>query len=809
MLKSYLKIAWRSLWHNKGTSFLNIGGLAIAMAASILILLWVQNEVRYDNYHKDVERINLLVQYSAEREAYMTEAPFPAYAAIQEAVPEIELLAMAKPSQWSGNTFEVNGNRFLEKNALFVDSNWFKMFTYKVIKGNLGDFVNNANKIVIGQSKAKKYFGSLPVLEQTVYVDSIPYTIAAVVEDVPANSSIQQDVLIPNTALLRNEGDRMSLETWGNYSQLLFVKLSANAQAHQAEEKITKVFMENQKWDKNSTIKSQLVPLMDLHFKRALGNNFIQYGNPQSVRIFTLLAVLLLITAAINFVNLSIARISLRMKEIGVRKVVGAAKRQLFAQVMVETILSIALALGFALLLAVLVLPYFNSFTEKHFMINLFDGPIALLLLIVFVLVLLLTGPYPAAVLAMLKPIGLLKNSKLAGISRQGFRKVLVVGQLTLAIVMLVGIMTIHRQFSFIQQQVAGYQKEQVFRIIAPSPNQNINGRDQDAIDRYTNTLNVFKSSLLSSSAIQSVSRVNGVSMIDDKDAGPSRIVWAGYPETEEKPDAVHLWVDEDYAQTANLILQSGRWFDAENVSDKNNIILNETAVKAFGLKEPVVGTMFSGGMNGRNGVVTGVVKDFHHKSLHEKIDPVVISIDPSIASVYFVKAHAGSVKKALEDVQAIWEARYPDRPFEYTFLDEEFDQLYKDDRRALSFSIIFGSLSILISCLGLLGMIMVATQQRTKEIGIRKVLGASVSGIVALLSKDFVKLVLIAVLIASPVAWWTMNRWLADFAYRIDVEWWMFGIAGALAVAIALLTISFQTIKAAVTNPVDSLRDE
>jgi len=805
VLKNYFKIAWRTLWHSRGTSFLNIGGLAIAMVGAILILLWVQNELRYDNYHKDAERIHLLVHHHTERDAYLSETPFPAYAAIQEAVPEVEMLAMGQPSKWSRIIFEVNGNRFLEKNAIYVDSNWTKMFSYKVLKGNLRDFTSNANKIIISQSKAKKYFGDFPSLDQAFYIDSIPYTVAAIVEDIPANSSFQQDVLIPNTALFKNDRNSSELEYWGFYSQLLFVKLSANTLAPQAEEKITKVFMVNR--DQDSTMKSRLVPIQDLHFKQELAGNFIKHGNPQSVRIFTLLAVLLLITASINFVNLSIARISLRMKEIGIRKIVGAAKRQLFAQVMVETILSIVLAILIALLLAVLALPYFNAFTEKHFVLNLFDGPIVLLLLAVFILVLLLTGPYPAFVLARLKPIGLLKDSKLTGLNRQGFRKILVVGQLTLAVVMLVGIMTIHRQFAFIQQQIVGYQKEQVFKTITPSPNYVIRANNQESINRYTRSLNSFKSSLLTSSAIQSVSRVNGVSMIDDKGAGQMQVDWEGYPESEEKPDMVNLWVDEDYEQLANLTINSGRWFDKHNVSDKRNIILNETAVKAFGLKRPVVGTKFSSG--GESGEIIGVVKDFHHKSLHEKIDPVIISIDPFMGSMFIIKAHAGSVKKALEDVQAIWESRYPDHPFEYIFLDEEFDQLYKDDQRALSFSIVFGGLSILIACLGLLGMVMVSAQQRTKEIGIRKVLGSSVPSIIALLSKDFIKLVLIAIVIASPIAWWAMNKWLEDFAYRIEIQWWMFAFAGILAVVIALLTVSFQAVKAAVANPVDSLRDE
>src|SRR5699024_1049501 len=358
------------------------------------------------NYHKDSERINLLTQYHEEGDEFLSETPFPAYAAIQESIPEVEMLAMGQPSLWMGGVFEVNGHRFSEKNAMFVDTNWTKMFTYKVLKGSLADFNASANKVIITKSKSQKYFGDLPPLEQTLYIDSIPYTVAAVVEDIPANSSIQQDVLIPNRTLLGNKTKADRLKHWGFYSQLLFVKFAKHTNDQQIAEKVDKIFLKNQEWNKEAGIKTRFVPLLDLHFKQELAGDFIKHGNPTSVRIFTLLAILLLITASINFVNLSIARISLRMKEMGVRKVVGAGKGQLFTQVMVETTLSIVLAIGIALLLTILALPYFNNFTGKHFVINLFDGPIALLLLSVFIFVLVLTGPYPAWVLARLNPIG-------------------------------------------------------------------------------------------------------------------------------------------------------------------------------------------------------------------------------------------------------------------------------------------------------------------------------------------------------------------------------------------------------------------
>lgn len=803
MVKNYFKIAWRYLGKNKVTAMLNIGGMAIAISAAILILLWVQNETRYDNYHSDVDRIYLLTEYHAERTQYGSEfSPYPATATIYESVPGIEMSTVAQPSLYSNSVFVVNGKKFTERNALYVDSNWVKMFHYEAVEGRIENFLYADNRILISQSKAKKYFGNLPPLEQTVLIDSVPYTVAAVIRDIPANSSFQQDILISNKVITNSKAYESH---WGRYSQWLFVKLSPEVSVERTAEKITRIFADNQPWRSNDGMENRLISLKELHYAKELSSQSIPHGNPQNIRIFSLLAALILIAACINFVNISVARLGVRIKEVGIRKIMGAAKKQLFVQVMVETTLSILMAIGFAVLLSALALPFFNTFTERQFTLGIGDGIVSLVIIGIFIFVLLLTGIYPAFLVATLKPIGLLRKRSLLGTSQLGLRKVLVVVQFTLAVFMIIGIVVIQRQFGFMQQQVAGYQKEQVFRIITPPPKDNslYNG------EAIAHALQSLKNDLLASSNITHVSRVNGVSMIDDGDAAPVPISWRGYPSKEENPDLVNIWVDEDYMGLANLKLKAGRWFDRHHISDKNNIVLNESAVKEFGLKEPVIGTVYSGGIPTDGGIIIGVVEDFHHKSLREKIDPVVISMDPFMGGMYLVKARAGNIGQALADTEAIWTKRFPEQPFEYVFLDEEFNRLYKEDRKALTFALIFGSLSILIACLGLLGIVICSVQQRIKEIGIRKVLGASVSGIVVMLSKDFVKLVLIAIVISSPIAWWAMNTWLEDFAYRIHIAWWMFALAGLLTVFLALFTVGGQAIRSALANPVDSLRDE
>jgi putative ABC transport system permease protein len=812
MFKNYFKIAWRYLWQTKGSTMIHVGGLSIAMAAAILILLWSQNELRYDNHHADAERIYLRTDYDTARADYHFGgiSPYPAFDAIQEKIPEVEQMAMAG-TYTRRMVFEINGHRFKESNALIVDSNWVNMFDYKLLQGSSDHFLSNPRSVILTRSKAAMYFGDLPPLQQILYIDSVAYSIAAIIEDIPANSSFQQDVLISNSIYNeRREENEGSIKFWGSYSQLLFIKLHTGASVEEAEKKISKIFSDNQPWMESMT--SRLVPLRDLHFEVGLLDQVIAHGNFRNLWVFSILAILLLAVASVNFVNLSIARIGTRIKEIGIRKIVGASKYHLFVQVMVETFLSITMATGITLLLVLLILPEFNAFTERNLVLNLMDHQIILLILGVVALVLILTGLYPALVLTTLKPIGLLKNQVLTGISRQRFRKALVTGQLVFTVVMLVGIVTIHYQFAFIQQQTENNQKDQVFRLHVPIP-VGFASNDEEAKYSHRTRVNSIKTSLLASSAIQSVSQVNGASIVDDKRKQPVNISWSGYPEPQEPIDAVMIWADEDYAELANLTLVSGRWFETENIADNFNLIINETAVKIFGLQEPVVGTSFSTISyrtgSEQKGSIIGVVKDYHHKSLHEKIDPIVFTLDPFGAPSYLVKANAGSMPQALDHAKEIWLGFTPGQPFEYTFLDEEFDRLYKDDRKALMLSVTFGGLSILLSCLGLLGMITVSVQQRTKEIGIRKVMGASITGIVTLLSKDFLKLVMIGFVIAIPIAWYAMDRWLEDFAYRIDIEWWMFALAGLTAVLIALLTVSFQSVKAALMNPVESLRSE
>lgn len=814
MLKNYFKIAFRYFLQTKISSAIHIGGLSVAMAAAVLILLWSQNELRFDNYYPDADRIYLRADYDTIKAEYVFSgiSPYPTLEAIQEKVPEIEQMAMAGYSL-GRKILEINGHQFKETNALIVGEDWVHMFDYKVHRGSLDYFFNNPRSVILTRTKAAKYFGDSPPLEQTLYIDSVAYDVAAIIEDIPANSSFQQDILISNSLYDERPADAGDKKSWGMYSQILFLKLFEGASVKEAEEKIDEIIKSNRPpWMADSPRRTRLIALTDLHFETGLLDQVIPHGNTLNLWIFSILAILLLAVASVNFVNLSIARIGSRIKEIGIRKIVGASKYHLFIQVMVETFLSILLAAVLTLVLVFLILPEFNAFAERNLVLNLMNPHVLLLIFGVVALVFIMTSLYPAMVLATLKPIGLLKNQVLAGVSRHGFRKVLVTGQLVFTVVLLVGIATIYYQFAFIQQQTESYQKEQVFRLHVPLPLGFGHG-DVEAKERHRSRVNSIKTRLLANSAIQVVSQVNGASIVDDKWKQPVDISWSAYPKSEEATEAVIIWTDEDYAELANLTLISGRWFERENIADVNNLIINETAAKIFELREPVVGTTFSAYSHRtgseETGSIVGVVKDYHHKSLHEKIDPIVFSLDPFGAPSYLVKVNPGNATQALDHAKNVWNEFTPEHPFGYTFLDEEFDRLYKDDRRALTLSVAFGGLSILLSSLGLLGMITVLVQQRTKEIGIRKVMGANVTVIWALLSKDFVKLSLIAFVIATPIAWYVMNLWLENFAYRISMHWWIFAGAAVITLLIAFLTVSSQALKAALKNPVESLRTE
>jgi len=806
MLKHHLKTAWRGIFKNKTYQFINIGGLAVSMSVVMLIMYWIKSEATFDEYHKDAAQLYLLSEFDESEGTLAESSPYAAYQTLRAEVPEIALAAAASRGYFP--IVAVGSDRFYEHNALYVDSNWTQLFDYTLQEGTFDIFKQHANQIAISHTKARQYFGNRSALGQTIRIDSTEVTVGAVFADIPSNSSFRQDVLIPQHILFRSSYFHQD-GSWSDRSSWVVLKLASRANPASAAKKITAIYRANHAYYEGKLAHQELVPVTDLHLHKGFGYSDLPKGNTNTIRVFALLGGLLLLTACVNFVNLSISRASLRTKEVGVRKVAGASKRQLFSQTMAENIVAIAISMVLTITMVILFLPLFNTQFETHLSFSLFDVHTVIMMLLIFLIVLALTGVYPALLISNISPLQLFRGRGAFRIGHVTLRNSLLVGQLVLAIGMIISVLVIQMQFRFVQQQASGYQMDQVFRFAAAMPDNMLQGGQFEQIEAFRQDLQTLKSELLSSSAIKSVTRVNGVSLIDNPAPMNLGYTWGGYPPVDQPQQAVQLSIDHDYLSLANLHMQEGRWFDRANPSDKNNIVINETAVKTFGLKEPVVGTNFDQ-QGFRQGTVVGVVKDFHHASLHIPIQPVVLELDQNgMGLVFLVEVQAGRVKDALNAVAGVWKQYYPNKPFEYQFVDEEFDNLYKEDRKVFIVLLTFTSLSLLLSSLGILSMALFSAQQRVSEIGIRKVLGATVANMVTLLSLNFVKLALVAFVVASPIALWAVKRWLENFAYRINIPWWAFAVAGLAGIVLVLLSASWQAIRAATTNPVKSLRDE
>ena len=549
------------------------------------------------------------------------------------------------------------------------------------------------------------------------------------------------------------------------------------------------------------TLQVGLTTLSSMHFDEGLkGNIQLQAGDKNTVYIFSILGILLLVVACINYVNLTTARAGKRSKEVSIKKIIGADRKSLFLQFLLESAVTGIIALLITLLLVKLALPAFNQFTEKNFSFSPFSAELWKVAGGTLLVAVLLTGIYPAVLLSSFKPLNMLRGVNILKVKNTSLRKVLVTSQFTIAIVLIISTIAILRQLSYMHNNNEGYNRSQIFSVSMPSSW----SRTHPDADKNS-FLNTLKNELKNQSTIEKVTVANDAIQNLKMSMGGG-IDWTG-----RQPNDNRLFtpmsVDNDFNKLFKLELKEGSWFPQGQVPDKKSYILNETAVSELQLKKPYIGQFFC--VFGDTGKIIGIVKDFHFRDYRQKIGISVIYNNPKHKGTFFVQANSHNIKQALAGAQLVWKKFFPQEPFEYNFMDEEFAQMYKSDIKTSRLVGIFSGIAIFLCCLGLLGLVSFMAEQKTKEIGIRKVLGASVASIATLLSKDFIKMVLIAIVIASPVAWWAMNKWLEEFVYRIHITWWMFAAAGVLALLIALSTISFQAIKAALVNPAQSLRTE
>ena len=792
MLKNYFKITWRNIWKNRTTSFINITGLSIGMTAAVLIMLWVQNERNFDTYHKDGNSIYRLTTRIPSSGWVWETTPLLLADAIKSEIPEIEKVARLYTNNLP--IFNVNGSLFYARNCAYVDKDWFNIFQYDFKEGDAAPFNKNPFSIILTSSEAKKYFGDITAVGQTIHIDSIDYQVTGVVADAPLNSSFQYKAFIPVSALLTNSQIRENDANWNNFNYATFVKIIPGSVPENVSRKITSLLAKKNPQSDPTSV--SMISLRDMHFETEIENSSFAHGNRNAVIIFSFLGFLLLLIACINYVNLTTARASLRAKEVSIRKISGANRLQLFMQFIVDSVIVSLISLAVTLVLIQFCLPIFNQLTGRDFMLPLISANLWKIIVITLLSTIVLNSIYPALLLSSFKPLNVFRGNSVLKVKDSTFRKGLVVLQFTVSVLLITGTIIIYSQMQFIQNRQLGYNRSQVISFALPP---GIEGTSRESLTRS------IKQELLSQSGIQSVSTSNqpvirlGSMCTECAD-------WAGRDKA-YNPRIMQLSADAGFKNTMQLQMKEGDWFNEGDAAEKHNFILNETAVKDFKLPVPAIGQRFV--FKGDTGQVIGVVKDFAYSSMHQKTGPVVVFNDPTLRHYFAVRLGAGNTIRSLSNIEKTWKKFIPKSPFEYTFMDETFNNFYKEDRQTSLLIFVFAVIAIILSAMGLFSLAAFEAQKRIKEIGVRKVLGATVMQITNMLSATFLKLVFIACLLAFPLAWWVMNKWLQDFAYRINISWYVFAIAGFVALIIALVTVSFQSIKAALANPVKSLRSE
>ncbi|GAB2586746.1 ABC transporter permease [Spirosoma areae] len=791
MLRNYFKIAWRNIVRNKAFSAINILGLALGMACSLLIFLWIQDELSVDNYHANGPQLYNVMQrqlYDGKAEAGHN-TPGILADELKKQFPEIRYAAGY--TGWEANMTFAVGDKNNKEMGHWAGADWFNMFSIPLLAGTPETALNSPTGMAISRNVAAFYFGDpVAALGKSIRIDNkTDYQVTAVFENLPDNSSDKYDFLINwQDCISRNPWMR----EWGNNGPHTRIMLRPDANVANLNAKLGPFL---RKYDRNIGKNYDAQLFLQAYADGYLYSNFKNGqqdgGRIEYVRLFGVVAVFLLLIACINFMNLATARSVKRAKEVGVRKVMGAMRSLLAGQFMGEAVLFAGLALVLAVTLVFVLLPAFNSLTGKHISLHLTDASFWLLLLGTTLVTGLIAGSYPALFLSSLQPVKVLKGAVTFGSGARLFRQGLVVFQFVLSMLLIVGTIVVYRQVDFIQTENLGYDRENL--IYVP-----VEGELATPTKYKT-----FKDELLRMPGVQFVSSMQEVPTHIGSSTGG--VTWPG-KDPNVNIEITQTSVGYDLMKTLKVKL-TGRDFSPEFGTDTTNYLINQATAARMGMKNPV-GQPIT--MWGRPGKIIGMMEDFHFQSLHIPIAPLImrLSTEPGSQNL-MIRTQPGQAKQALASIEALWKQQNPKFPFSYQFADDEYQKLYKSESIVGSLANYFAFLAIFISCLGLFGLATFTAEQRTKEIGVRKVLGASVGSIIGLLSQDFLKLVLIAIVIASPVAWWAMTKWLQGFAYKVDIEWWMFALAGFVAVGIALLTVSFQSVKAALMNPVTSLRSE
>ena len=783
MLKNYLKIALRNFYKHKSFSFINISGLAIGMACCMLIMLWVQDELNYEKFNKNIDDIFCVVNYSSDNpNSYSSSVPAPLMPYLKDKYAEIKHASRFRVS--GRRLFSYDGNNVFEDNGGFADPELFDIFSFKAVLNDPKAALMDVNTIILTKSMAERYFGSEDPLGKTIKLENqYIFLVGAIIEDIPRSSSIRFDYLIP----FENYGrfDDVEMDNWGRYEIYNgFVILYDNVDHEAFSEKIVNEIVNN---DPGAPYKLELFPYKDLRLF-GLNNN----GTIKFVLIFSAIAILMLLIACINFVNLTTAQSGKRAREIGLRKVIGASKSSIRRQIYSELVAIVTIAFILAVILVYLFLPKLNALSGKTLTLSLTEnfGLLLCMLGIAFV-TLIISGTYPAFYLSSFSPVKIMKSATSTKSGNSSLRKLLVVAQFTISIILIIATIVITKQMIYIKNKDLGFDKDHLVY--------------HDLLGSLKTRFDTVKNELLRNPNINSVTTAQSLPNNASNSAGG--LDWEGKP-ADVRGAMNFISVEKDYFDTVGIEFLEGETFTT--IPDNwllREFIINEKAIELMQIENPV-GKSFK--MWDRDpGRIIGIVKNVHNASLHQEIRPVFYVQFPYFYNYLIINMRNENIHNTIGFIQDVYRKINPNYPFELHFLDENIDRFYQTERQINRIITYFTMLAVFISCLGLFGLSLFMAEQRIKEIGIRKTLGATVSNIVGLMSKDFLLLVAVSNLISWPASYFIMNKWLQNFVYRIDMGLWIFALAAALALFIALVTISFQTIKAAVANPVDSLRYE
>ncbi|GAA4803255.1 ABC transporter permease [Olivibacter ginsenosidimutans] len=804
MLKNYLKIAWRNLLKDRTYTIINTVGLALGLAASMLIALYIIDELSYDRYHEKADRIYRLEADFMVNGNTFHERTVPAQfgSVLVKEYPAIENYARVQGPRKALVRKPGTLDTFTEENEVFADAALFDIFTFKVLAGNPRISLQKPNTVVLSKSMALKYFHSTEVVGKVLHLDNtVDYEVVGVIDDMPPQSHIRFNFI---QAMAGNPESHDANWMSDNFVTYLLTKPSLSQKKLDTYlRQATLKYMDGplktmtgssiaELEAKQEHFRYNSMPIRDIHLNSTLLDEAEPSGNRQTVNLFIVIATLIILIACANFTNLATARASRRAKEVGVRKVIGSSRLNLMLQFLTESILTTLIATIIATILVSLLLPTLNQISGKNIIfLSLENWWLPTTMLCFSLLIGLLSGIYPAFFLSAFEPVKTLKGKIAQGLKNSGLRNALVVFQFAAAIILLISTAVILAQLHYIQNKRLGYEKDQVLII-------------KNARSLYKQ-LPLFKEQVKNLPGVQSASitsslptDLNRNTHIFSKDAAKSSGGVRGIAQFD---------IDHDYLPTLGMEIVKGRNFLSNDVADSAALLINESAARLLAFGNPIRKSLYEGG--GKYEII-GVVKDFNTGSLHNTIPPLVFKLT-DIASYLAIRVKTSHLTPLLNQI----EKQYHDidgmagQPFSYSFLNDNFNQLYQAEQRAGKLFMAAAIFAIFIACLGLFGLISYSCQQRTKEIGIRKVLGASITSVVQMISVDFIRLVAISILVASPIAWWSMSHWLEDFAYRISIQWWMFALAGTMALFIALLTVGFQAIKAALANPIESLRNE